>query len=299
MPTPDNPVPAENPRVCRVSPEERSGVAQMLGLLEDPGLADDVWLMAAWRGNRLAGGLWVRPQPGATALVEPPLVLPPDDVAIATALLCGAVQELSRAGMRLAQALIETPAAQYPESWQAAGFAHSADLAYLSAGESAFPVVLPDDGLQFEAFQESQSPRLASLIEQTYQGSLDCPALDGVRNLDDVLSGYRATGLYDPANWFFARQGGQDIGCLLLTTHPAGLEIADSPLELVYMGVVPAARGQGFGRGLVRYAQWHARRLGRRRLLLAVDASNQPAVRTYAECGFTAWAMRQVWLKFF
>ncbi len=302
MPTTDEIDRADHLRVGHPLPQRRASLAERLGLPDHPDTIDNIWLFEALQNDQFVGGLCVRPQPGATALFETPQTLlstnPENARSIATALLLAATSELSPANIRLGQALLDPESQPDTMPWCNAGFAHAADLAYLAAGEDDFPSIAPSDGLQFEPFHESQVARLTRLIEQTYRGSLDCPALDGVRHLDDVLRGYRAIGLYEPANWFFARQANKDVGCLLLTSHPTSGEVADSPLELVYMGIVPAARGRGWGRCLVREAQWHARRLGRRRVVLAVDAANQPAVRTYAECGFVAWAMRAVWLKF-
>lgn len=293
-------MPSGSPLVVqRVTDPRRVFALTFLGMPAEQETADHPWLFEALQDEQLVGALCVRPQPGATALVEPPCVLPSAPTQTATELLLAAVQSLLADGARLAQALLDVEDSAAAGALQAAGFTHAADLAYLAASEEVFPAGAPDEGLQFVAFDESQTDRLKQVIEQTYSGSLDCPALDGARSLHDVLQGYRATGAYDPAHWFFARHSGEDIGCLLLTQHPAAGDAADWPCEVVYMGIVPSARGRGWGRLLVRQAQWHAKQLGRRRILLAVDAANQPAVRTYTECGFTAWALRSVWLKFF
>jgi len=58
--------------------------------------------------------------------------------------------------------------------------------------------------------------------------------------------------------------------------------------ELVYLGLSPAERGRGLGARLVRLAQAAAAARGARRLLLAVDRDNAPAVRLYERTGFTA-----------
>jgi hypothetical protein len=133
---------------------------------------------------------------------------------------------------------------------------------------------------------------MARLVERTYQGSLDCPALDGVRRIADVLEGYRAIGIFDPTRWIIARHREQDIGCLLLADHPR-----DHQWELVYMGVVPEARGHGWGVAIARHAQWLARQAGRKRLVLAVDAANLPAIAVYAAAGFVTWDHRSVYLR--
>jgi ribosomal protein S18 acetylase RimI-like enzyme len=88
------------------------------------------------------------------------------------------------------------------------------------------------------------------------------------------------------------RHAHQDVGCLLLAEHTGS-----ASWELVYMGLLPEARGMGFGTSLVRYAQWLTGRAGYARLVLAVDASNGPAISCYSEAGFLAWDRRSVLLK--
>jgi ribosomal protein S18 acetylase RimI-like enzyme len=116
--------------------------------------------------------------------------------------------------------------------------------------------------------------------------------LNGVRKIEDVLAGYQATGVFDPARWQIVRSGGEDIGCLLLADHPG----ADQ-FELVYMGLAPAARGRNFGREIVRQAQWQTELSGRPRLVLAVDADNRPALEMYRACDFQFWNERTVYVR--
>ena len=103
----------------------------------------------------------------------------------------------------------------------------------------------------------------------------------------DVLAGYRATGSHDPQRWLLVRHEGRDVGCLLLSDYPE-----QGNVELVYMGVVPEARGEGWGMHIARQAQWLARQAGRPRLVLAVDAANAPALRIYLALGFRPWDRR-------
>jgi ribosomal protein S18 acetylase RimI-like enzyme len=63
------------------------------------------------------------------------------------------------------------------------------------------------------------------------------------------------------------------------------------------MGLTPAARGRGWGHELTRHAFSLAQAAGRRQLVLAVDANNAPALKTYAAAGFAAWDRRSVFLR--
>ena len=84
----------------------------------------------------------------------------------------------------------------------------------------------------------------------------------------------------------------RDVGCLLLADHPR-----HNSMELLYLGLIPAARGRGWGKHLVRRAQGLTRLAGRSRLVLAVDAANAPAVQTYTATGFQAWQRRRLYVE--
>jgi hypothetical protein len=47
----------------------------------------------------------------------------------------------------------------------------------------------------------------------------------------------------------------------------------------------------------VRYGQWLTGQAGRPRLVVAVDATNRPALDMYASEGFHAWDRRWVYVK--
>jgi ribosomal protein S18 acetylase RimI-like enzyme len=157
---------------------------------------------------------------------------------------------------------------------------------------SAFPDSPPAAELQFEPYAESEQQRLAALVERTYEGTRDCPRMNGLRETADVLSGYRAAGRFDPGRWFFLRHAGRDVGCLLLTEHPEHRQ-----WELVYIGLVPEVRGRSWGIEAVRRAQAIAAQAQATCLLLAVDAANEPAVAMYAASGFAAWDRRSVLVR--
>ncbi len=146
--------------------------------------------------------------------------------------------------------------------------------------------------LQYECYSSDTAERFAAVVERTYVGTRDCPRLDGVRPIGEVLEGYQAVGCFEPARWFLVRRAGDDIGCLLLADHPP-----HKLWEIVYMGIIPEARGNGLGLAVTRHAQWLAGTAGAERLVLAVDAANEPAIKGYAAAGFTSWDRRSVFLK--
>jgi ribosomal protein S18 acetylase RimI-like enzyme len=66
----------------------------------------------------------------------------------------------------------------------------------------------------------------------------------------------------------------------------------------MYMGLVPEARGRGWGRQITQHAQWSASRAGVERIVLAVDRVNEPALRMYRSTGFEMWDRRCVYVRF-
>ena len=132
------------------------------------------------------------------------------------------------------------------------------------------------------------------MIEETYIETQDIPALNGVREIQDVIEGYERTGDFAPQLWLFVQAQGRDVGVLLLADHPR-----QNQFELIYMGLIPTARGRGWGAKLAGHAQQLTMAAGRERLVLAVDALNDPAIRAYTRVGFVEWFRRSVFLKVF
>jgi mycothiol synthase len=251
-------------------------------------------LLGAWRATKLVGAVLFHVQPGRTAGLWPPQAVEGELPATAAALLHAASQQLATQNVRIVQALVETDAQPEAELLRQGGYSHAADLLYLVSPADEFPTAPPCCVLQFEAHSAANHQRLAHVVDATYQQTLDCPQLNGIRAVEDVLAGYRATGRFDPSLWLIVRHQETDIGCLLLADHP---ELGAG--ELVYMGVVPSARGHGWGMDIARHAQWLARQAGRARLALAVDANNTPAVAMYAAVGFQAWDRRSAYVRIF
>jgi ribosomal protein S18 acetylase RimI-like enzyme len=138
---------------------------------------------------------------------------------------------------------------------------------------------------------------LAELIDETYIATQDCPSLNGLRETLDVVAGYQHVGEFRPDRWLilestapasFRKYG----GCLILARHAA-----HHTMELIYVGVTPGFRQQGLGRKLTQHAQWLAAQDQCERLVLAVDAANEPAIAMYSAAGFWAWEERAIWVK--
>jgi ribosomal protein S18 acetylase RimI-like enzyme len=146
------------------------------------------------------------------------------------------------------------------------------------SGEHATP---PSSSLEFAPYDPAHSVRLKRLLERASEDSLDCPGVRGARHIDDVFEGHlRREGLL-PTHWRIVRHQGRDVGCLLVSSHQNRQEC-----EVVYLGLAPEVRGNGWGQDTIRHAQHLASSNGASTLALGCDMNNAPALRTYLRAGF-------------
>ena len=157
-------------------------------------------------------------------------------------------------------------------------------------------------------FRSTYSPAthglFATTIMETYRDSLDCPGLNGLRDIEDVITGHKSSGEFDPNLWFLLCEHGHNgnadggdpgptpVGVLLLS-RVSRMET----VELVYLGLVPAARGRGLGELLLKHALALVPAAGRSRLTLAVDAINAPAMRLYYRHGLQRVGARTAMMR--
>lgn len=265
------------------SPEVRSG------LMTSENAATGVW--TALRGDRLVGAIWFTVHPGRTAAIWPPKLVDGEPPETAQALLKSAAEQLDRLSIELVQALLSDSIGADAEQLRRGGFTHLTDLLYLFSATSHTTIAPPSGELEFEPVGEDRFERLQAIVERTYEGTCDCPSLNGVRTMSDVIAGYLATGDSRTELWRYVRHAGRDVGCLLLADHRTS-----GNLELVYMGLIPEARGRRWGAEIVRQAQDMTRDARCASLLLAVDAANTPALNMYLDAGLTQWERRSVFV---
>ncbi len=255
-------------------------------------------LYVALAGGELCGAAWGQRQPGNTAIFWPPKLIAPVSSDTAVRLTCAVAAAVDQVGIRMSQSLLSDRCANIVPTLESTGFTFLADLLYLTWDASRACDASSVDAkytheLEFEPYDESKRERMVALLEKTYEATQDCAAMNGQRPMDEVLAGYRATGVYLAENWLIVRTGDADIGVLLLAEHRTARH-----WELMYMGVVPHARGRGFGNRVVQHAQRLAHAARAERVVLAVDAENFPAIKMYNATGFMAWDQRTVFVRF-
>ncbi len=222
------------------------------------------------------------PQPGRTALVLSSPVHRRTDIQPLAETARAACEALSPDRAHLAQVLLHHGEAGRRAAFADAGFRHLADLCYLQKPVSRRTrPPTPPSGVTVESYGPARYAAFLAALDASYEQTLDCPGLQGMRRTEDILAGHMATGAFDPRLWTLLRLDGEPAGVLLLNPVPA-TECA----EVVYLGLAPALRGKGLARFLLDRALWQAGRWGERRVTLAVDDRNTPAVRLYRRSGF-------------
>ena len=106
-----------------------------------------------------------------------------------------------------------------------------------------------------------------------------------------MIAGHKASGEFDPKLWFVLMENDSPIGALLL-----GRSHGDA-MELIYLGLVPEARGRGLGDWLMQLALHRMSAQRRGRLTLAIDSNNSPALALYHRHGMKEVATRVALLK--
>jgi ribosomal protein S18 acetylase RimI-like enzyme len=145
--------------------------------------------------------------------------------------------------------------------------------------------------LEFRNQSQSDPDLFAQTLLRTYENSLDCPEVNGVRTIDEIIAGHQAQGIFHPERWWLVVESGQAVAVLLLIEMRAG-----EGWEISYLGVVPEARGRGIGVALALHALHAAYAAEAPQLTLSVDVRNQPAWRVYKGTGFEAYDERRVYL---
>lgn len=289
------------PVLSRLLGRDRDHALRFLRFAASEGLTLD-WLWAAFgRDERVEAALLLSPGPGRTAMLTISPLRGWEEEAAGVEVVHAALREASSLDVALVQSLLEPRNTAEAGVLCRAGLRPLATLNYMertlprasrAPAAATAPPRLPE-GVSLNAYDDGANARrmLAELLVRTYEDTLDCPGLSGLRTPSDVLDGHRRGGRFDPSLWSLLMLRGRPVGVLLLNaaTHAAGL-------ELVYLGLVPEVRGRGLGRVLIDRALGVAQSRGDRAVMLAVDEENAPALRLYRAAGFKRTARRCAFL---
>jgi mycothiol synthase len=250
-------------------------------------------IIVARHGEKRLGAVVCLPVPGAGALIWPPQSTSPTNASeIEDYLLEYACSWLRRLGVKLAQCLVLPTENYLAQPLLRNGFNHITNLDYLR-----HELHIPQKWHQAESrytlqtYAQCNQRLFHDVLLNTYVDTLDCPEVNGVRQIDEIIEGHRAQGFYDPDRWWLAFDASNPVGVLLLTEVPHW-----NGWDLSYLGVAPAYRRRGVGRELTRKALLEASQANAGQLTLALDVRNIPASRLYRSMGFRYFDEREVYL---
>jgi len=178
------------------------------------------------------------------------------------------------------------------ETLRQSGFRPLATLLQMERIESSFdssPSCDSEGSLSFEPWSQALEKDFESCVDGTYENTLDVPELNGVRSVSSTLAGYAAAIAGDSRPWWLVRRGDKTSGCLLLCSH------GSDTVELVYVGLLPDFRNRGLSREILRFAHRWAQDYGAKRVVLAVDQRNGPAIQAYLSFGYETIGKAIAW----
>jgi mycothiol synthase len=249
-------------------------------------------VLVARTANGLVGVQVAVPLRGGSGLVWLPCVTAAyASTAVAENLNHQALVWLRRRGAKFVQAL--TDPNLDAGTLRRGGFRHVTQLLYLQHDLSDVPLH-HDSGWRLDSFSAANEGLFKATLEQTYDGTRDCPELNGRRTIAEVIEGHRAQGRWRPELWRLAFKSDEPAGVLLQTELEDG-----AGWDLSYLGVAPKFRGQGGGRALAAYALQAAHAADALQLTVAVDVRNEPALRVYESLGFQRVQVKDVYLCFY
>ncbi len=237
----------------------------------------------------LLGTHRVRLLPGGLAIATVPELEAPD-VSIAEALAATTCSWLRAQGATVCQLFASQGERDAIAVLEDQGFRRITKVVHFEREVDA-DAPPPSRGLALHAC-ESLSPTELVALMATYDGTLDCPELNGVRTPDEVLASF-ATVPPLWGHWYVLSREARILGLLRIE---GGLE--PKALDIAYLGLVLEARGQRLADELLKLANRLAIATGNATIHLTVDVRNEPALRLYRRHGFRECGQQDVYLAF-
>jgi mycothiol synthase len=229
--------------------------------------------------------------PGASVLFWLPRTEPANEI-LEDHLVQSALDWARSRGAKVAQAIISPLDRPFVGALRRRGFCHVTNLQYFEHSlENLSAPIIPE--ISHITYYDDNRHVFQATLLRTYQETLDCPELNGIRTVDEIIAGHQAQGVFRPERWLLAWKAAQPVAVAMLA------EIPDlGAWDLSYLGVVPEARRRGLGRELATLVLHLAKKSGAPKVLLAVDERNQPAIQLYQELGFLSLENRDIYLYF-
>jgi ribosomal protein S18 acetylase RimI-like enzyme len=268
----------------------RFQVIHALHLIDEGAIDPAGILVARWR-EKICGVQVCVPLGGASFLFWLPATNRADATeSVEDSLVQAGLAWCRQQGGKLAQAILPPADAHHGAALLRNGFARLTQLLYLGHDLHDLPAP-PATAARFEEFSPANEAAFRDALAQSYDGTFDCPELNGVRTVDEILAGYRAGGIFRPELWWLVRTDSGPAGVVIITEVPEG-----PAWDLSYVGIVPEARRRGLARAATSCALHAARAAGATELVLAVDVRNAPARALYQSLGFVESEVRDVYL---
>ncbi|HEX8524731.1 MAG TPA: GNAT family N-acetyltransferase [Tepidisphaeraceae bacterium] len=252
---------------------------------------DDLWLVD--RRGQVAWAVLPVVSPGRTmVLFSPPHVAPTLQDTIAPHLIGHVLDEFRSRGTVLAQVLIDPADVSVISLYGRCGFQRLAELLYFNRDLRRHEAPTLPGRFHVITYSPERHNLFARAISATYTDSLDCPALNGRRDVEDIIAGHKAVGNFDASTWLMLLDRDEPLGVSLLNRSPHS-----EAMEIVYFGLVPLARGRGMGDLLMQQTLHTSVTANAKSLTLAVDSENVPALKLYKRYGLKEVCSRVAMMK--
>ena len=266
----------------------RSGVPSVavksfVGFAVDQNLSvDQLW--AAYDGDRVVAAALVVPGAGHTAMIFVSPIFDLSTVPVVGQLVRTASEDQASREVCLIQSLLDPSQVLEAKSLKAGGFAEMATLVYLQQElNGSMGEVVLDPSIELVAWSPERRSLFEQVILESYEETMDCPGMLGLRHIDDIIASHMASGRFVPELWFVAKIDDQPAAVMLLNLVPQR-----QAFELVYLGVGLPWRRRGISKKLLSYGMGLCGRYDVSSMILAVDDSNTPAKHLYQEMGFVS-----------
>ena len=305
-PAPDS-APAEDAKVIQVTPErlpeairalvrgDQAAANRFLDYAREARIRLDLTWSLLGEDGGIEATVLAAPAAGRTAMLFASRPSSKRRIPAMGALIRTATEQLAEADVALAQALLDPGATEEHRIFEAGGFLKLAQLDYLERPIPRFRSIraepLPDD-ITIESWDPRNRAEMIDLLERSYEETLDCPGLTGLRRTEDILEGHLSAGVFMPEWWSILKVDGKAEGVLLFNRAADG-----NTIELVYLGMSRSVRGRGLGRLLLTNGLAALDNADGRAVVLAVDRTNAPAVRLYKRFGFRLSVKRVAYVR--